>query len=364
MHGGPGDDGGRRGAARLRAAVRRHGGGALAARGRAGAWQVQLRRVRHGLHHRGQRIPGARAPSGTRPGLHDRAKIVSQRLRCVCSAADRRQGARFGCPCAEKPVMKSAQLKSWQRGLCLLVTERRSGSRRGASGRPRRSPGTRGTRGACRAAPRAAPPQPWPRASARPRWAATQARGPSAGWHTLRYAYGPIPADPRIEGLQNMALARVPMHLRACDLLPPAHAPSPANVHRRLGCSPSAAGSPRAAPHAPPVVAGPALKLLLEPVQRLAGRPAGQGGGRGRRGAAHAGACRADLGSRRRRAGGSIRQPAHFCGVVGIKPTYGRVSRSGLVAYGSSLDCVGPLATCVEDAALLLTAISGARGGI
>ncbi len=66
-------------------------------------------------------------------------------------------------------------------------------------------------------------------------------------------------------------------------------------------------------------------------------------------------------GARRRRAGGSIRQPAHFCGVVGIKPTYGRVSRSGLVAYGSSLDCVGPLARCVEDAALLLTAISGAR---
>ena len=61
-----------------------------------------------------------------------------------------------------------------------------------------------------------------------------------------------------------------------------------------------------------------------------------------------------------RAAGGSIRQPAHFCGVVGIKPTYGRVSRAGLVAYGSSLDCVGPLARCVEDAALLLTAMSGA----
>ena len=58
-------------------------------------------------------------------------------------------------------------------------------------------------------------------------------------------------------------------------------------------------------------------------------------------------------------AGGSIRQPAAFCGVVGIKPTYGRVSRNGLIAYGSSLDCIGPLAHTVEDAALVLSAISG-----
>ncbi|MBM3518180.1 MAG: Asp-tRNA(Asn)/Glu-tRNA(Gln) amidotransferase subunit GatA, partial [Alphaproteobacteria bacterium] len=97
---------------------------------------------------------------------------------------------------------------------------------------------------------------------------------------------------------------------------------------------------------------------VFSPWQRRGdNRPLVPGGSSG--GSAAAVAARVALGATGTDTGGSIRQPAAFCGIVGMKPTFGRCSRWGIVAFASSLDQAGPLARTVRDAAILLGAMAG-----
>ncbi len=167
-----------------------------------------------------------------------------------------------------------------------------------------------------------------------------EATGPLAGWiisikDNICYEGHRCSASSRIlEGFTSLYSATAVERLLAADAI----------IIGRTNCDEFAMGSSNENSAFGPV------RNPLDP-ERV---PGGSSGGAAASVAAHT--CDVALGSD---TGGSIRQPAGFCGVVGLKPTYGRVSRYGLIAYGSSLDQIGPLAHSVEEAARVLDVIAG-----
>jgi len=140
-----------------------------------------------------------------------------------------------------------------------------------------------------------------------------------------------------LEGFESLYSSTVVDHLLKEDAI----------IIGRLNCDEFAMGSSNE---------NSAFGNVLNPINNE-NVPGGSSGGAAA--AVKAGLCHAALGTD---TGGSIRQPASLCDVVGFKPTYGRVSRHGIIAYASSFDQVGPITTSVEDTALIMEVIAGKDG--